>query len=150
MPTAQLSIDVDVTPERFLSVLRDYERYPEFQPDVKSVRVMSRGEGVVHVGFAIDAKLALIEYTLEHRDEGPTRIAWRLVEGQLVRHNSGAWELAPLPGDRTRATYRIDIAFAGPTPPGLERALEEKGLPRMLANFKARAEKLFAAAREGG
>jgi ribosome-associated toxin RatA of RatAB toxin-antitoxin module len=139
----QLSIDVSVPPDRFLAVLRDYERYPEFQPDVKSIRVVARGEGWTQVAYSIDVKLALIEYTLEHRETGGLRIDWRFIEGTILCNNRGAWVLDPLPDGGTRVTYQIDLSFAPPTPPGLEKALADKGMPRMLANFKARAEKLF-------
>ncbi len=144
MASATQSIEIDVPPDRFLAVLLDYARYPEFQPELKAVRVEAHGEGRAQVSYAIDAKLAVLDYTLEHVQRGPLRIEWRLLRGELVRHNVGAWALEPLPGGRTRATYTIDISFASPMPGGLERALAEQGLPRMLANFKARAEKLAA------
>ena len=144
MASASLSIDVAVPPDRFLAVLQDYARYPEFQPDVKAVRVEAREGNRVEVSYAIDARLLMIEYVLEHVTVGPLRIEWRLVRGELVRHNVGAWELTALPDGGTRASYTIDLAFASPMPAGLERALAEQGLPRMLGNFKRRAEKLFA------
>jgi ribosome-associated toxin RatA of RatAB toxin-antitoxin module len=143
MTQASHSIDVDVPPEQFLAVLDDYARYPEFQPDVKSIRVEARGVGSVQVAYAFDAKVLLLEYVLEHRRVTPLRIEWRLLRGDLLRNNTGAWDLAPLPGGGTRVTYSIDLVFAAKVPAGLTRALAEQSLPRMLGNFKARAEALF-------
>jgi ribosome-associated toxin RatA of RatAB toxin-antitoxin module len=144
MTRALHTIDVAVSPEQFLAVVQDYARYPEFQPDVKSVRVAARTGERVEVTYTFDAKLMMIEYTLEHTQRSPLRIEWRLLRGDLLKQNTGAWELEPLPEGGTRVTYSIDLAFAGPIPAGLPRALAEQALPRMLGNFKARAEKLSA------
>ena len=144
MAQATHSFQVAVPPDFFLSVLYDYARYPEFQPDVKSVRAAPRESGRVEVSYAIDARLMMIEYVLEHHHQGPRRIEWRLLRGELVKQNTGAWDLEALPDGGTRVTYSIDLAFTGPMPPALARALAEQGLPRMLGNFKARAEKLYA------
>ena len=137
------SIDVAVPPERFLAVLEEYERYPEFQPDLKSIRVDARASGRAEISYAFDAKVLLLEYALEHTQRSPLRIEWRLLRGDLLRQNTGSWELQPLPGGGTRVTYSIDLVFAAKVPAGLTRALAEQSLPRMLGNFKARAEALF-------
>ena len=143
MTQASHSIDVAVSPEQFLAVLSAYERYPEFQPDLKSIRVESRAPDLTQVSYAFDAKVLVLEYTLEHAQAGPMRIEWRLLRGELLRQNAGAWDLQPLQGRGTRVTYTIDLVFAAKVPAGLTRALAEQSLPRMLGNFKARAEALF-------
>ena len=138
------SIDVAVPPDRFLAVLEEYARYPEFQPDLKSIRVEARAPGRAEVTYAFDAKMLLLEYTLEHTRRGPLRIEWRLLRGELLRQNTGSWDLQPLPDGGTRVTYSIELVFAAKVPAGLTRALAEQSLPRMLGNFKTRAEALFA------
>jgi ribosome-associated toxin RatA of RatAB toxin-antitoxin module len=143
MTQASHSIDVAVTPEEFLSVLRDYARYSEFQPDLRIIRVESSAPGRTQVSYAFDAKVLLLEYTLEHVQAGPLRIEWRLLRGELLKQNAGAWDLLPLQGRGTRVTYTIDLVFAAKVPAGLTRALAEQSLPRMLGKFKARAEGLF-------
>ena len=62
--------------------------------------------------------------------------------GEFMRANEGAWTIEPTRAGGTRATYAIEIDL-GPMVPGtLEKALAERGLPNMLANFKTRAESL--------
>jgi ribosome-associated toxin RatA of RatAB toxin-antitoxin module len=143
MARASHSIDVDVSPDRFLAVLQDYARYPEFQPDVKAIRVVARAGDHTEVAYSIDARLVLLDYTLEHVQRGPLRIEWRLLRGEVMKHNVGSWQLEPLERGGTRVTYTIELELGAGIPPGLERALAEQGLPRMLGNFKARAEKLY-------
>ena len=55
----------------------------------------------------------------------------------------GAWTLKPgaQPGT-TDATYMIDLKLSSLVPGFIEKALAEQSLPGLLANFKARAEKL--------
>ncbi len=137
------SIDVAVSPEQFLAVLVDYARYTEFQPDLKAIRVEARAPGRTQVSYAFDAKVLVLEYALEHAQKSPLRIEWRLLRGELLKQNAGAWDLLPLQGRKTRVTYSIDLVFAAKVPASLTRALAEQGLPRMLGNFKMRAESLY-------
>ena len=64
-----------------------------------------------------------------------------------MRANEGAWTLAPSGTGGTLATYEIGIDFGPIVPANLEKALADRGLPNMLANFKTRAESLREAMR---
>jgi len=143
MAIASRSIEIDVSPEAFLRVVQDYARYPEFVPELKSVRVGLRQGAVVEVTYWLDVRLQLFDFTLRHESRGPDRIEWRLVRGgEFMRKNAGAWTIEPTAGGFTRATYSIDIDLGPLVPPNFEKALAERALPNMLANFKARAEQL--------
>jgi ribosome-associated toxin RatA of RatAB toxin-antitoxin module len=140
MASAKQTIEVDVPPERFFELVRDYARYPEFLPGVKAVRVGQRSGDTVEVTYRLDARIKVIEFTLLHLEEPPTHISWRLLRGELMRRDEGSWALIEMPGGRTKATYSIELELEPRVPRGLERALAEQGLPNMLSNFKARAE----------
>lgn len=147
MGQASLSIEIDVPPQVVRAVLDDYARYPEFLPEVKSVKEGARTEGRVEVTYRLDVLLKTFEYTLEHTwttpvaESGPLRIDWRLLRGEFLRHNVGHWLLEPAPRG-TRATYTIDLRLGPGLPSTVETALAQQGLPRLLASFKARAEQL--------
>ncbi len=143
LPLVTQSIDVAVPPAQLLAVILDYARYPEFIPEVKSIRVEQRGEGRVAVTYQLDAKLFQVDYTLEHVQVSPWKIEWRLLRGELLRANSGSWTLEAT-ATGTRAIYAIALS-ASTMPASFQRALSETGLPRLLANFKARAESLAQA-----
>jgi ribosome-associated toxin RatA of RatAB toxin-antitoxin module len=143
MGRASRSIEVAVPPEAFFQVVQDYERYPEFLPEVNAVRV-SRGPDAVEVTYWLDAKLKVIEFTLLHKPRFP-RIDWELVRGgDFLRRNVGAWTLERTASGGTRATYAIQVELGPLVPPAMEKALAERGLPNMLRNFKAQAEKVAA------
>ncbi len=143
MASASRSIEIQVSPEAFFRVVQDYARYPEFLPEVKSVRVGPRDGDAVEVTYWLDVRLQMIDFTLRHQPRGPGRIEWSLVRGgEFMRKNAGAWTLEETPAGLTRATYAIDIDFGPLVPANLEKALAERGLPNLLSNFKARAEQL--------
>jgi ribosome-associated toxin RatA of RatAB toxin-antitoxin module len=143
MARASQSIEIDVRPEAFFRVLQDYARYPEFIPEVKAVKVGAREGAAVEVTYFLDVKLKMYEFTLRHVDHPHQRIDWHLVRGgDFIRKNEGAWTLKETRSGGTRATYSIEIDFGPLIPRTFEKALAERGLPNLLANFKARAEKL--------
>ena len=143
MASASHSISIDVPPERFHGVVQDYARYPEFVPELKAVRVGERLGDAVEVTYWLDVKLNVFDFTLRHVTRSPHRIEWELVRGgEFMRRNSGAWTIERTKGGGTRATYAIEIDFGPLLPGALEKALAERGLPNMLANFKTRAEML--------
>jgi coenzyme Q-binding protein COQ10 len=148
MASASHTIEVAVPPEAFHRVVEDYARYPEFVPELKAVKVGARRGDAVEVTYWLDVKLNVIDFTLRHVTRSPRCIEWALVRGgEFMRANAGAWIIERTPTGGTRATYRIDIDFGPLVPGALEKALAERGLPNMLANFKARAESLVEAAR---
>lgn len=149
MASARRSIDIEVPPERFFELLQDYQRYPEFLPEVRSVRVGARSGASVQVTYKLDVSLKIIEYTLDHVETAPANIVWHLVRGEFMKSNDGSWTLELLPSGGTRATYAIELNLSSLVPASLERALAEQGLPNMLSNFKARAEKIYKAATAG-
>ncbi len=120
--------------------MQDYGRYPEFLTEVKAVGVGPRNGNSVEVTYRLDVKLKEIEFTLRHDAQRPHRIDWTLVRGEFMKFNRGHWTFERTPAGGTRATYSIELSL-GQVPAGLEKALAERGLPKMLAAFKARAEK---------
>src|SRR2546428_12528746 len=109
MASARRSIDVDVPPERFFEVVRDYARYPEFLPEVKAVSVGPRNGDSVEVTYRLDARIKLIEFTLLHVETAPSRIEWRLGRGGLMEREQGPWAPEPSACGRTAATYALEL-----------------------------------------
>jgi ribosome-associated toxin RatA of RatAB toxin-antitoxin module len=144
MGSASSTVEIDVPVESFVRVVRDYASYPQFVPELRKVQVGPQAGGeAVEVTYWLDAKLKVFEFTLRHemRPDG-LRIDWRLVRGgEFMRHNVGHWEFEPTQRG-TRAVYIIDIDFGPHVPATFEKQLVARGLPNMLANFKARAESL--------
>jgi ribosome-associated toxin RatA of RatAB toxin-antitoxin module len=143
MAQASKTVTVNVAPEQFFDVVADYEKYPEFLPEVKKVSVESGPGGVKTVTYTVDIKAKVINYTLKHTAERPNVLRWTMVKGEMMKGNDGSWVIKPgAQAGTTEATYNIDLRLSALVPGFIERALAEQQLPGLLANFKARAEKL--------
>jgi ribosome-associated toxin RatA of RatAB toxin-antitoxin module len=134
---------VNVPPEKLFDVIADYEKYPEFLPEVKKVKIQAGQGSIKEVTYEVDIKAKVITYTLKHTAERPSKLSWTMIKGEMMKGNDGAWTLKPgaQPGT-TDATYTIDLKLSSLVPAFIEKALAEQSLPGLLANFKARAEKL--------
>ena len=144
MAQASKSVVVNVPPDRMFDVIIDYEKYPEFLPEVKKVKITAGQGSIKEVTYTVDIKAKVITYTLRHTAEPPSKLSWTMIKGEMMKGNDGTWALkaGPQPGT-TEATYTIDLKLSSLVPGFIEKALAEQSLPGLLANFKARAEKLY-------
>jgi coenzyme Q-binding protein COQ10 len=147
MPQAQRSIEIGVSPDRLFEVVEDFPRYPEFIPDLRRVRVLRKGEASQDVEFELELALPLgmkkrIRYSLAFNEERPKSVKWRLISGEYLKGNVGSWTFRSLGENRTEATYNIELSFGPLVPKAISNFLAEQSLPRLLAQFKARAESL--------
>ncbi|HEU4527924.1 MAG TPA: SRPBCC family protein [Actinomycetota bacterium] len=127
------SIVIDASAAEVMDVLTDYEAYPEWA-DVKSARVVERGEGGLarKVAFEIDVPvLGRAEYTLAYRyapaDAG---MSWVSTEARgSVTNITGEYLLDEVDG-RTTVTYRLAVEL-GVLLPGFVRT---QGAKRVIDN----------------
>lgn len=135
---------VAVPPERLFEVIRDYDRYPEFVPTVKSCRAR-RGPAGLEVDYELDLGLKKVSYTLKLAEEPPRKVSWTLAKSDWMKVSSGSWELFDQ-GGKTRAVYSVDIQIQ--KPPLIPQSIVDRisdeltrvQLPRMLEAFRKRAE----------
>jgi coenzyme Q-binding protein COQ10 len=139
MAEATRSIDIKAPVEKVFRIISDYERYPEFLPEVKRVSTSDRSGNRVKVHYEVEV-IKRIKYTLELSEEPPHRVRWSFVEGELMRDNHGSWSLEAAGPEQTRATYSIEMALGPLVPKAIVKALVETSLPKMLDAFKKRAE----------
>jgi ribosome-associated toxin RatA of RatAB toxin-antitoxin module len=146
MAVVTKEVVVDVPVERFFDLVVDYARYPEFVPGIKACRVLDAAGGTKQVEYELDVGLKKIRYVLRHEETRPTRVAWSLVSGELMKVSNGSWTLADERG-KTRATYAVEIQIS--KPPLVPQAIIDRvsdeltrvQLPKTLEAFKSRAER---------
>ncbi len=108
--TGSSTAEVDAPIEQVWAVVEDVERTPEWQGGLKGMRALERDDE----GHAIlcqaegDAKVRTIKSTVRFTYNGPTTLAWRQEKGEL-KSVDGRWELEDLGGNRTRATYSLEV-----------------------------------------
>ena len=79
-------------------------------------------------------------YVLDIELVPPRRISWELVESDLMKTNSGGWELDEIEPGVTEATYTMEMELDLWVPHSIVDGMVGAHLPTMLQAFKKRAE----------
>jgi ribosome-associated toxin RatA of RatAB toxin-antitoxin module len=135
------TIDVEASLEKLFEVATDFEAYPEWNPNIKSVEIRERddaGRGKL-VWYEVDAKIKRLKYTLEYDYSGaPESFSWKLVDGD-VKELRGSYRFDEF-GDVTEVEYETAIDPGFKVPGMLKRQAEKQIVKGALADLKKRAE----------
>jgi uncharacterized membrane protein len=108
---AEHTVEIAAPIRTCFDAITDYETFPKWQSAVVDTEVLDwdeQGRGK-RVRLVVDAKVRKVDYTLDYRYEEPERIEWDFVEGNGINDADGHYLFEDLGGDRTRATYSIDV-----------------------------------------
>jgi coenzyme Q-binding protein COQ10 len=144
MPKAEHHVTLRAPIERVFAVITDYEQYPAFLPELKSVRVLSREDGVAKVRFEVEL-IMRVQYTLRLIEDPPTSVTWTLAESKMIARNEGHWRLERVDDASCRVIYGLEVKLAGMIPSSVSSRLMGTNLPQMLERFKAHTEALLNA-----
>jgi hypothetical protein len=127
------------------SAVADFERYPEWARDIKSATVDGRdSEGrPVDVTFRAAAMGRSTSYTLRYDYSGaPHRLAWRLVQGDIMRQLDGTYVFRAVDGDpdSTEVLYHLTVELVIPLPGFVKRRAEARIVHTALRELKGRVE----------
>lgn len=139
MPKTEQQIVIEAPIEDVFDVIVDYDRYPEFLPEMKNVQVQSQNDGVSIVSFELEIIMRL-GYTLRLVEDRPTAVNWTLQDAKMFSANNGGWKLEKLSDSQTRATYGLEIKLRGLIPKSVSTRLIGTTLPNTLHRFKERIE----------
>lgn len=121
--TASERIRVDAPAARCLDVALDFESYPEWARDVKSVEILERdadGRGL-RVEYRAAAMGRSVRYVLGYDySELPEAFSWHLEEGDMLRRLDGTYRFEP-DGTGTRVHYDLAVDVSMPLPGMLKR-----------------------------
>lgn len=141
---ATQSMEIAASADRIVDVLLDFDAYPTWARDLKGVTVESvddeqRGSEVTFRAAAMGRSTS---YTLRYTyDEGPSRISWELVRGDIMRRLDGSYLLEPVDGsERTRVTYHLAVDLIVPLPGFVKRRAESKIIHTALRELRDRVE----------
>jgi hypothetical protein len=88
-------------------------------------------------------------YILEYDySEAPTRLSWRLQEGDIQRSLDGSYTFSPVPDDpeATDVEYQLTVDLRVPLPGFVKRRAEGRIMHTALRELKARVEAASASA----
>lgn len=131
-------ITIEAPPEQCFEVAADFERYPEWARDVKSVEVKDRDdEGRPRdVEYRAAAMGRSVTYTLRYDySEAPNAFSWTLVEGDLMKRLEGTYRFDGANG-ATLVTYELAVDLALPLPGLVRRRAEGRIVSSALKELK--------------
>jgi carbon monoxide dehydrogenase subunit G len=108
--TGSSTEEIDAPRDRVWALVENVETAPEWQGGLKSMQALERdADGrATFCETETDAKVRAVKAKVRFTYDGPGRLSWTQEEGDL-KSVQGSWELEDLGGDRTRATYSIDV-----------------------------------------
>ena len=135
------TIDVKATTQEIFDVATEFEKYPEWNPNIKEVEVKATGaDGLAtEVWYKVDAKIKTLTYTLAYDYSGaPGSFSWDLKEGE-VKKLSGSYSFDEF-DDVTEVAYEIEIDPGFPVPGFLRKQAEKQIVRGALDDLKKRVE----------
>jgi uncharacterized membrane protein len=108
--TGERTVEIDAPIQRVYDIAADIEKATSWMGALKDVEVLERdGDGRAKLVETVnDAKVKTVKAKLSFTYDAPTSIRWRQEKGD-VKSLDGWWTLEDLGGDRTRATYALDV-----------------------------------------
>jgi len=138
---ASSSTTIAAPPADVMAVIADFERYPEWTSQVKTVEVLERddsGRGTL-VRFVVDAGVVKDEYTLAYDWSSPEVLSWHLTKGQMQKAQVGSYTLVG-DGSETEVRYDLSVDLAIPMIGLFKRKAEKTIIDTALKGLKARVE----------
>jgi carbon monoxide dehydrogenase subunit G len=137
------TIEIEASPADILTVIADFDSYPDWVDGIKSADVRDRdGDGrPKDVAFEFSAMGFTATYTLRYEYEAEDRgVRWTTVEASgAVKDVQGEYGLEALNGD-TEVTYRLQIELGVPLPGFLKRKADKQAIKTALEGLKKRVE----------
>ncbi|GHF32010.1 cyclase [Streptomyces mashuensis] len=137
------SITIEATPAEVMSVIADFDRYPEWTGEVKQAEVLQRDEQgrASEVRLVLDAGAIKDDHTLAYSWPEEGVVAWSLVKSQMLRQLDGSYSLRPLAGGaQTEVTYQLTVDVKIPMLGMIKRKAEKVIIDRALDGLKKRVE----------
>ena len=106
------SLEINAPIDEVFAIAADVERAPEWQGAMQSAvaHEFDDEDRPTLVETEIDASVATVKLMLRFAYSEPNRITWTRESGDL-KSLDGSWTFEDLGGDRTRATYALEIGL---------------------------------------
>lgn len=141
MASASTTEVFNCTKEEFFKIISDYEKYPDFLPEVKDCKTLETENNKKKVEYTVNV-IKNFKYLLWMKESSPDRIDWDFAGGDLFKKTSGSWVLEDQSG-KTKATYTIDADFKMFVPGPIAKTLISVNLPNMMSAYHKRVSEIY-------
>lgn len=145
------SIDIAAEPAAVLDVIADFEAYPQWAGQVKSVTVLTEdGDGWAdQVEYVLDAGAIKDTYVLKYdwdaiEADGTGSVSWSLVRAGVLTALNGTYALTGKAKGPTKVTYDLEVDLKIPMIGMLKRKAEKVIIDTALKELKKRVESMKA------
>ena len=138
---ASATITINAPKADVMAVIADFEAYPEWSGQIKSVSVDEKGADgrASQVTFNLDAGVIRDDYTLAYDWSGDDRVDWHLVKSKALKSQDGSYILSERSGE-TEVTYRLAVDLNIPMLGMFKRKAEKVIIDTALKGLKKRVE----------
>ncbi len=136
---------MNASPKRCFMVASDFERYPEWLPEVQQVVVLERDEAgrPCVVAFQVGAFGRSANYILNYDfKEAPDAFSWSQREGDITYALDGTYRFGETGDQTTTVHYELSVGLRIPIPGFVRRRAEGLIVDAALRDLKARVESL--------
>ena len=133
---------VNVPRDEFFEIITDFEKLPEFIPELDKVELLGTSGNVRTVKYSVSLLGRAISYTLELTNHAPEQVTWKLLKVDFMKQNRGRWLLEEIDANSTAVTYDLEMVFPMLVPSAVVAKLQQNSLPKLMTQYKARAESL--------
>ena len=125
----------------FFKIVADYEKYPQFLPEVKAVKVFKTSGNTKEMEYSVSV-LKTFKYILKATEIPDQQVDFKFVSGDVFKSMHGCWKLSEKNGI-CQADYKVEAAFGMLVPSAIAKTLVTVNLPIMMANFKKRVKEIY-------
>ena len=136
---------IEASPEECFQTVIDVESYPDWIDDIKEATIVAFDDD----GRAGDATFRSAAmgrsstYTLRYSyGSNPLRVAWRLLEGDIMRRMDGEYEFSEVEGQPgiSQVHYHLEVDLLVRLPSFVKRRAEAMIVHSAIDNLKSRVE----------
>ncbi|MEI6252570.1 MAG: SRPBCC family protein [Mycobacteriaceae bacterium] len=144
MPLVSKTVEVDAGAAAILGIVADFEAYPQWNDEVKSVHILARYNDGRPSQLRIDAEIQgqQLTYIQAVYYPGPAQIQTVMQQGDLFSKQHQLFSVVEM-GPSSLLTVDLDVETSVPGVPALMvKKLVNDALEHLAGNLKARAEHL--------
>lgn len=141
MATAQTQEIFNCTTEEFFKIVKDYEKYPEFLTEVKSVKIYKEAGHTKEMEYHVSL-IKTFKYKLRVTEVPNKSVNFEFIGGDVFKTMKGSWQLSDKDG-KCAVEYKVEATFGMLVPESVAKPLVSANLPLMITNFKKRIKQIY-------
>lgn len=141
MATAHTEEVFNCSVEEFFKIVSDYEKYSEFLPEVKSIKITKNSGNVKEMEYHVSL-IKTIKYKLQIKEVPNESVNFEFIGGDVFKSMKGSWKLSDQDG-KCAVEYKVEATFGMLVPESMAKTLVAANLPLMMSNFRKRVKQVY-------